>query len=200
MRGFVALLAVLVACEQGPPAPETHAAPPALAKPAPPPVTPPPLPPTPPPVATPSPPPPPPVKRPHTQTRRNVQLDDALPKHGIALHEYGMGGDDLVVIDADAKTLHYVEHPMFADRKPKDTTRALTAAEIARFTALADAAWRENPVGDTPRITDVASHLEIADGDDVFTANGTMFEAPWRPAAGRLVEAIANASWAREAH
>jgi hypothetical protein len=191
MRGLVALLAVLAACEQGPPAPETRVEPPApaLTTPAPPPVTP-------PPVTPPPPPAPPPAKRPHTQPRRSAHLNDELPKHGIALHEYGMRGDDRVVIDADAKTLRYVEHPTVTDHKPKDTTRALTTAELARFTALADAAWREQPVGDTPRITDIRSHLEIADGDDVFVADGTMFEAPWRPAAGRLVEAIANATWA----
>jgi hypothetical protein len=141
--------------------------------------------------------PPPPAPRPHTQSRRHTALNDALPNHGIALHEYGLGGDDLVVIDADAKTLRYVEHPTMSDRKPTDSTRKLGDTEIARFTTLADAAWRENPVGHTPSVTDVHTYLEIADGDDVFVADGTLFEAPWRPAAGRLVEAIANASWAR---
>jgi hypothetical protein len=108
-----------------------------------------------------------------------------------------MGGDNLVVIDTDAKTVHYVAHTMFGDHKPTDTTRALTSAEVARFTALADEAWRENPVGTTPSVTDVGSYLAIGEDDDVFTANGTLFEAPWRPAAGRLVNALANASWAR---
>lgn len=137
------------------------------------------------------------MPRPHTQSRRSTHLDDALPKHGITLHIYGLGGDSLVVIDSDAKTLRYAQHSMLGDHKPKDTTRTLGDAEIARLTLLADAAWRENPVGQTPSITDVASKLAIGDGDDVFVANGTMFEAPWRPAAGRLVDAIADASWAR---
>lgn len=188
MRGLVALLAVVVACEQSPqepPAPRVEPPAPALTNPVPPPppVTP----------VTPTPPP----KRPHTHVRRTTHLNDELPQHGIALHEYGIGGDDLVVIDADAKTLRYVDHRTLVDHKSKDATRPLTTAELARFTTLADATWREDPVGDTPRITDVRSYLEIADGDAVFVADGTRFEAPWRPAAGRLVEAIANASWAR---
>jgi hypothetical protein len=195
MRACVALLVVLAACDQGASTPAPVPVPvPVPTKPVPPP--PPPAPPA-PPAPPPTPPPPP---RPHTQSRRNTHLDNALPTHGISLHEYGIGGDDLVVIDADAKTLHYVEHSMFADRAPKDTRRKLTDAELARFTALADAAWRENPVGTTPSVTDVHSYLEIGDGDDVFVADGTLFEAPWRPAAGRLVNAIANASWARTAH
>jgi hypothetical protein len=197
MRAFVALVVVLAACDQGASTPAPVPAP-TRPVPAPPPPTP-PTPPTPPPIQ-PAPPPPPPAPRPHTQSRRTTQLEDALPRHGITLHEYGLGGDDLVVIDSDAKTLRYIEHPSFNDRKPKNSARKLGDSELAKLAALADAAWRENPVGHTPSVTDARSYLQIGDGDDVFVANGTVFEAPWRPAGGKLVEAIIAASSGRDAH
>ena len=124
-------------------------------------------------------------------------LKDQLPRHGIALHVYGMLGDDLIVIDTDANTLRWAQHSTRADRKPSDKTRPLTGAERTRFGRLADQAWRESPAGKEPRVTDVAEYLEIADGDDVFAVQTTLFDASWRPAATELVGAIADATWAR---
>jgi len=165
MRTLVGLVAVLVAaCDQGapPPAPVAPVAPVA----------------------------PPAIPRPHTVKRSTAKLDDALPAHGLALHIYGIGGDDLTVVDTDAGTLRYVDHPMFQDRKPTDRTVKLTGDERALVITLADAAWREEPNGHTPNVTDVGSYLEIGDGDDVFVAKGTLFEGPWRPAAGMLMIAL----------
>jgi hypothetical protein len=118
----------------------------------------------------------------HTQSRRSMQLDDPLPDHGITLHRHdGLGGDRLVVIDSDAKTLR---------DGPNATTRALGDAEVARFATLADAAWREPPGGETTNTSEIHSELAIGDGDDVFFMYGT----PWPAATGRLVDAIDDAS------
>lgn len=129
------------------------------------------------------------LKRPHTVARTTVHLDDALPAHGIVLHIYGIGGDDLVAVDTDASTVRSAQHG-FDVPKPTERTRPLSAGDRGLLLSLADAAWREEPNGHAPDVTDIGSHLAIADGDDVFVASGTIFWAPWRPAAALLVTAL----------
>jgi hypothetical protein len=143
------------------------------------------------------PPPPAPHGRRHGVPRAQLGTSDTLPTHGIVVHTYGIGGESIITIDRDAKTLHSWSTSM-DESKPRDRTRTLTADALAKLVEVADAAWAEDPTGPMAQATDIREDLYVVDGDDGFYLSGYpihAFGAPTgRPAASRAIEAIYGAA------
>jgi hypothetical protein len=101
-----------------------------------------------------------------------------VPKHGI----YAAGGGLVstgwrYVIDFDASTA--VGGATKRQGQPSygplagSTTKRLSAADLAKVTKLAAAAWAESPPKQAPKPTaDYDEILIVADGDDVFFLEG----------------------------
>jgi hypothetical protein len=138
--------------------------------------------------------------RSHTVSRDKLDLKGLpipLPVHGLAVQTFGMGGYvDLEVIDADARTLRVVTESWDREQQHTDKTLPLDAAETKALVDLADRAWREEPHGTMPQVTDVAQQLIIVDGDAAFSLNADLIgfddasESSVRPNASALVLAV----------
>jgi hypothetical protein len=122
-----------------------------------------------------------------------------LPKHGLAVQTFGMGGYfDLEVIDTDAKTIRVIAENWDRDKGMLhlDKTLPLAATDVTKLVDLSDRAWREEQHGKMPQLTDVAQHLFIVDGDDAFSLQADLIGLPdeversVRPNASALVLAV----------
>jgi hypothetical protein len=184
------LLTLLVACTRAdeqrpvtPPKPPMLAAPALAPAPPPPPVT------TTPPVTTPRP--------THMVPRKQLDTSDTpaalLPKHGIVVHSWGLGGDGVTIVDQDAKTVRTVSN-LIGESK-HDKTSPLDAKKLLVVTLLASLAKTEDPVGPMPSATDIREDLFVLDGDEAFYLSGypiTNFGGgdTGRPEASDLMEAM----------
>jgi len=141
--------------------------------------------------------------RPHTVSRNKLDMQGLpipLPKHGLAVQTYGMGGYfDLEVIDTDAKTIRVIAENWDPQKGQQhlDKTLPLGATDLKKLVDLSDRAWREEQHGKMPQITDVAQTLFIVDGDDAFSLQADLIglvpelgESPARPNASALVLAV----------
>jgi hypothetical protein len=137
--------------------------------------------------------------RPHTVSLDALDLQGMpipLPKHGLAVQTSGMGGYfALEVLDTDARTLRVIAESWDPEKEQQhvDETLTLDATNVKRLVDLAERAWREDPHGTMPQVTDVVQHLFIVDGDDAFTLRADMIgfedvrESAVRPDASALV-------------
>jgi len=120
---------------------------------------------------------------------------EPLPAHGVVLHTWGLAGDSILTLDADTSKLHSVSNLMGA--KPRETTRKLSAAQVAKLVEVANAAWIEEPTGPGPFLTDIREDLIVVDGSEAFYVTGSPLgadeEQKGRPAAGRAVAALVAA-------
>jgi hypothetical protein len=158
---------------------------------------------TPTPPATPTAPPAAKFTHPHAVARKALitpHTDQAsIPKHGIVVHSWGLGGDSMVVIDQDASTMRVVENIMGKD--PSDKTRKLDRKRVDELMKVAFAAWHEDPTGDMPSATDIREDLIVVDGDEAFYLSGHPITAllseqeTGRPAAARAMTAIYKAAF-----
>jgi hypothetical protein len=140
--------------------------------------------------------------RPHTVSRNKLDMQGLpipLPKHGLAVQTFGMGGYfDLEVIDTDAKTIRVIAENWDREKGMLhlDKTLPLGATDLKKLVDLSDRAWREDQHGKMPQITDVAQHLFIVDGDDAFSLQADLIglpdvgESSVRPNASALVLAV----------
>lgn len=140
--------------------------------------------------------------RPHTVSRNKLDMQGLpipLPKHGLAVQTYGMGGYfDIEVIDTDAKTIRVIAENWDREKGQLhlDKTLPLGATDLKKLVDLSDRAWREEQHGKMPQITDVAQQLFIVDGDDAFSLQADLIglpdalESSARPDASALVLAV----------
>ena len=121
-----------------------------------------------------------------------------FPSHGVAVHIWGLGGDQLVVVDQTASTIRTISNLM--GEKPSDKTRKLDAKKRDELMTLALDAWHEDATGPTPEATDVREDLIVLDGDEAFYLSGHPIhsfagdDATGRPAASRAVLALFKAT------
>ncbi len=120
----------------------------------------------------------------------------ALPQHGVVVHSWGMGGDELIVVDSDDSTIRVADNLM--NKKPSDRTRKLDETKLEALMTFAFAAWHEDPTGPTPEATDIREDLIILDGDEAFYLMGhpisSLGGGTGRPAAARVMEAMYRAT------
>jgi hypothetical protein len=140
--------------------------------------------------------------RAHTIPRNQLDMQGLpipLPVHGLAVQTYGMGGYfDLEMLDTDAHTLRVISESWSQDKGHQriDKSLALDAAELEKLGNLADGAWREEPKGRAPDVTDVRQDLFIVDKDDAFYLSNSLIgvtdegERAWHPNASDLVREI----------
>ena len=141
--------------------------------------------------------------RPHTVSRNKLDMQSLpipLPKHGLAVQTYGMGGYfDIEVIDSDAKTIRVIAENWDPQKGQLhlDKTLPLGATDVKKLVDLSDRAWREDQHGKMPQITDVAQTLFIVDGGDAFSLHADLIglpaalgESAARPNASALVLAV----------
>jgi len=142
------------------------------------------------------------TSRRHTVSRNTLDMQGMpipLPKHGLAIQTYGMGGYfDLEVIDTDAKTMRVIAENWDREQglQHGDKTLPLGANELKKLADLSDRAWREDPHGTMPQVTDVSQQLFIVDGDDAFSLHADLIgfpdptETAVRPNASALVNTV----------
>ena len=138
----------------------------------------------------------------HTVSRNTLDLQGLpipLPKHGLAIQTYGMGGYfDIEVIDSDAKTMRVIAENWDRERGQLhgDKTLPLGATDLKKLADLSDRAWREDQHGTMPQVTDVSQQLFIVDGDDAFSLHADLIGFPdpsetvARPNASALVNTV----------
>jgi hypothetical protein len=156
--------------------------------------------PTPPPAPPPAPaiaprpePPPPPAPSPRRDTRARSKLAAGvkLPAHGMFIHVWGLTGESRLTLDLDTTTLRLDTDMM--DEGKKTRQRKVSPEESGKLMALAEAAWRETPVGPVETATDIREDLYVLDGDAAFYLSGYPLRSlghPDRPAAAALMAAI----------
>lgn len=154
-------------------------------------------------LASPSPPQPPgptpdlrgpaPSPRPVTSRRRIRPRDDLegwmlpLPKHGLMTAQMGLGArgplERRVIVDLDARTLKATTW----DDPPKQTSKALSKAELDELSALTEAAWTVSPPADHP-VSDYREVVVAVDGDDamMLSFNGPIPPSPAADLADKL--------------
>jgi len=114
-----------------------------------------------------------------------------LPKHGVVVKSWGLGGDSTLILDSDAKTIRELANLM--GKAPTDHRRTITPSRVAQVIDVADRAWDEDPNGDMPQATDVREDLYVIDGDEAFYLSGYPIGADQgkgRPAAARALEVL----------
>ena len=145
----------------------------------------------------PPPPPPPPPKHMHSIARSSLPTADTparLPLHGVAVHSWGLGGDETVVVDSDKTTVRVLSNLM--GKPPRDDTYKGNAEQIEQMMKLAVAAWNEDG-SEMPTATDVREDLYVLDGDEAFFLSGHPIAAngkTGRPAAVKAVDAVFRAA------
>jgi hypothetical protein len=117
--------------------------------------------------------------------------DITLPKHGVVIKTWGMGGDGTLILDRDAGTLRELTH--WRGKPPGDHRRTITTTLLDRAMARAYAAWDEEPNGEMPVATDVREDLYVLDDDEAFYLSGFPIGAngtQGRPAAAQAMAEI----------
>lgn len=122
----------------------------------------------------------------------------ALPRHGMVLHEWGMEGDSLIVLDADAQQL--LARGNRPPKYPTQRTRTFDRARVDSMMRLGEAAWTEVQTGPMPDVTDVREDLFVLDGDVGFYLTNSQIaiddpmQKTGRPAASRAARAMYDAA------
>jgi hypothetical protein len=133
----------------------------------------------------------------HAIARRGLGLPDLeladkdLPKHGVILKSWGLGGDSTLVVDRDAGTVRAITN--LVGQGHKDRTRKLAPAKLEAVMTAANAAWGETPNGEMPDATDVREDLYVFDDDEAFYLSGHPIGAyggKGRPLAQVALEAL----------
>ena len=126
------------------------------------------------PVVTPPPALPPAARHKHAILTVDLSKPDlglaALPKHGIVVKTWGLGGDETLVLDSDAGTIRQLSNLM--GKPPADQRRIVQPSRVQRAMQAAYAAWDEEQNGEMPRATDVREDLYVLDGDEAFYLSG----------------------------
>ena len=148
-----------------------------------------------PPIVTPPPAPPPAARHKHVILTADLSKPDldlaTLPKHGIVLKTWGLGGDGTLVLDSDAGTIREIANWM--GKPHTDHRRTLQRIMIDKAMQAAYAAWDEEPNGEMPTATDVREDLYVLDDDEAFYLSGYPIGADGtkgRPRAARATELI----------
>lgn len=146
--------------------------------------------------------PPKPAGHPHAIDRESLMTPHTdralLPKHGIAVHTWGLAGDVLIVIDRDASSLRTLSNLMTEGGK-QDKTRKLDSVQLDKLMTAAFDAWHEDETGPMPSATDIREDLIVLDGDEAFYLSGHPIttgagDKTGRPAAGKAMIAIYKAA------
>jgi hypothetical protein len=112
----------------------------------------------------------------HKHSIRTVDLTKpdlgaiTLPKHGIVLKTWGLGGDDTLVLDSDVGVIRQISNLM--GKGHADHRLIVAPARVKATMATAYAAWDEEPNGKMPEATDVREDLYILDDDEAFYLSG----------------------------
>ena len=136
---------------------------------------------------------PPPPKHKHAVDRSTLQTPGTtarLPLHGVAVHVWGLGGDQTIVIDSDKATVRQISNLM--GKPPRDDMYEGNGKQIDQIMQLAFAAWDEDG-SEMPMAPDIREDLYVLDGDEAFFLSGHPIAANGkigRPLAMKAVSAV----------
>lgn len=117
-----------------------------------------------------------------------------LPVHGVMIFQGYIGHHTFITVDADASTLRVWSIEWGSSPVRRDSSRALAPGELSKLLELANAAWREDPVGPMLTVPDIVEELFVVDGDEGFYLAGEPIRDSGRPAAARAVDALFSAA------